>query len=254
MANRPSSSRPSSGRGNAPSGSRRRTPAPPVKKPFPWGVVATSATLGLLLLGILVYAFTNQGAGFVDALSKADKSLAGLQKSGNLARNHVTTQVSYPMSPPVGGKHNSTWENCGVYTSPIANEHAVHSMEHGAAWVTYRPDLPAAQVATLKSKIEGKAYGLLSPYPGLKSPISLQAWGRQVYVDSASDPRISTFLDAYAGGPQAPEPGAACTGGTSATGPLQAPPGATTQIQPNPAASGAARSAAPSTAPSASAK
>ena len=45
-------------------------------------------------------------------------------------------------------------------------------------------------IGTLKAKVEGNPYRLLSPYPGLKSAVSLQAWGRQIYVDSASDPKV----------------------------------------------------------------
>ncbi len=247
MANRPSSSRPNSGRGNAPAaGGRRRTPPPPVKKPFPWGTVLLSGLVGLLLLGILFYAFTNQGAGFVDPLKKADKTVSGVKTFDKLARGHVPTAVSYPQSPPVGGKHNSAWQNCAVYTAPIANEHAVHSMEHGAVWVTYRPDLPAAQISALKSKVEGNPYRLLSPVPGLKKAISLQAWGRQIFVDSASDSKVDKFLDAYTQGPQSPEAGSSCSGGTSDTGPLKAAPTVTTSVAPTPAASGAAPAASPS--------
>jgi hypothetical protein len=241
MANRPSSSRPSSGRGNAPASGRRRTPPPPVKKPFPWGVVATAGILGLLLVGILAYAVTNQGSGFLNPLAKADKSVPGVLKYGGLARNHVATTVSYPQSPPVGGKHNGVWENCAVYTAAIANEHAVHSLEHGSVWITYRPDLPAAQVATLAGKVQGNAYRLMSPYPNLKTAVSLQAWGRQIFVDSASDPKVDAFLSAYTQGPQAPEPGSSCSGGTSVTGPLQVPPSATATINPSPAASPSAK-------------
>lgn len=247
MANRPSSSRPNSGRGNAPAGGRRRTPPPPVKKPFPWGVALTSAVLGLLLVGILVYAVTNQGSGFLSPLAKADKSVPGVKKY-TVSHNHVPGQVKYAQSPPVGGDHNGTPQNCDVYTVPIANEHAVHSLEHGAVWITYRPDLPAAQVATLKGKVEGNPYRLMSPYPGLKSPVSLQAWGRQIFVDSASDPKVDKFLSAYTQGPQAREQ-STCQG-TSETGPLKAAPSVTTTIQPSPGASAAPSAAA--TAPAAS--
>jgi hypothetical protein len=212
-----------------------------VKKPFPWGTALTAGVLGLLLIGILVYAVMNQGAGFLDPLAKADKTVPGVQKYKE-TRKHVPGTVSYPQTPPAGGDHNDTPQSCAVYTAAIANEHAVHSLEHGAVWVTYQPDLPADQVAALKAKVEGNAYRMLSPYPGLKSPISLQAWGRQIFVDKASDPKVDKFLDAYTQGPQAPENGT-CQGVTT-TGPLQVAPTPTASVAASPAASGAASAAA----------
>jgi hypothetical protein len=126
-----------------------------------------------------------------------------------------------------------------VYDAAIANENAVHSLEHGAVWITYRPDLPAAQVAALKAKVTGNSFRMMSPYPGLKTPISLQAWGRQIFVNSASDPKVDKFLAAYTQGPQARE-NSVCQG-TSATGPLQEQaPSATTSVGTSPAASPAA--------------
>jgi hypothetical protein len=217
-----SDKRPTSG-GRPPGGggSRRRTPAPPVKKPFPWGVVAVSAVLGLLLVGILVYAATNQGAGFQSALKKADASVKGVKVYDGLKRTHVDGPVTYAQKPPVGGAHNAVPQQCQVYPSAIADEHAVHSLEHGAVWITYAPSLKAADVAKLKALVEGNPYRMLSPYEGQKKPIALQAWGRQVFVDSPSDKRVNEFLDAYTSGPQAPEQGAACSG-TTETGPLKA--------------------------------
>jgi hypothetical protein len=242
MANRPSSSR-----GNPPPGGRRRTPPPPVKKPFPWGVFATASILGVLLLGILVYAVVNQGAGFIDPLKKADNSVPGVLKYKE-TRGHVAKTVEYPQSPPAGGDHNDQPQSCAVYTAPIANEHAVHSLEHGAVWVTYRPDLAAAQIATLKSKVEGNAYRMLSPFPGLKTAVSLQAWGRQIFVDSATDSKVDKFLNAYTQGPQAPENGV-CQGNTT-TGPLRVAPSATATVGPSPSA-GATAPTSPAASPSA---
>jgi hypothetical protein len=43
--------------------------------------------------------------------------------------------------------------------------------------------------------------------------VELTAWGHQLTVDSADDPRIDEFFDAYVQGPQAPEEGAPVTGG-----------------------------------------
>jgi hypothetical protein len=127
--------------------------------------------------------------------------------------------LTYPMSPPAGGNHNPYWQNCmgDVYPAEIASEHAVHSLEHGAVWVTYRPDLPADQVAALKARVTNRPYMLMSPYPRLDRPISLQAWGYQVKVDSADDPAIDSFIDKYRVN-AAPEPGATCSSGVTDTG------------------------------------
>lgn len=206
-------------KGGVPGGGRRRTP-PPVKKPFPWGVAATAAVLVLLLGGILVYAVVNAGAGYVDPLKAADNKVPGVVKFDKLSQGHKGGILPYPQSPPVGGEHNGVWSQCNgnVYTQEIPKENAVHSLEHGAAWVTYRPDLPKADVAKLADLVQGTSYRLMSPYPGLKEAVSLQAWGRQLQVQSVTDPRIKAFLEAYTNGPQAPEKGATCSGGTTATG------------------------------------
>jgi hypothetical protein len=129
---------------------------------------------------------------------------------------HTTDKVTYKETPPVGGEHNPVWLNCGVYTKAVPNENAVHSMEHGAVWVTYRPDLPAADVATLQEQIPD-TYAILSPYPGLPAPVVASAWGKQIYLDGASDQRLALFMKEYRQSPDAPEPGALCTGGTDGT-------------------------------------
>ena len=140
--------------------------------------------------------------------------IAGVVTYSNLKRDHVTGTVNYPQTPPVGGPHNGVWLNCGIYDSPVANENAVHSLEHGAVWLTYLPSLPTSQVSQLRSLVAGHTYVILSPYPGLPTPVAISAWGLQLRVQSASDPRLAQFIAKYEQGPQTPEPGAPCTGGT----------------------------------------
>jgi hypothetical protein len=89
-------------------------------------------------------------------------------------------------------------------------------MEHGAVWITYQPNLPADQVDILR-KAAQQSYVLVSPYPGLPSPVVASAWSNQLKLDSASDPKLDQFVRYFRQGPQTPEPGAPCTGGTSAT-------------------------------------
>lgn len=140
-------------------------------------------------------------------------SLAGVTTFSDLSRDHVETKVTYPQTPPVGGAHNGGWQNCGIYDKPVQNEYAVHSLEHGAVWITYQPDLPAADVERLRNLARGHTHVLLSPYPGLPARVVATAWGVQMQADSASDPRLPAFIARYERGPQTPEANASCRRG-----------------------------------------
>ncbi|MFC4467670.1 DUF3105 domain-containing protein [Streptomyces xiangluensis] len=132
-----------------------------------------------------------------------------------LGQNHVQGTVDYPMNPPVGGDHNQAWMTCDgtVYTKPITNENAVHSLEHGAVWITYNDKAADADVKALSDKVSSTPYTLMSPSKDQSGTIMLSAWGTQLSVDKAADPRVEQFLSKYVQGSQTPEPGAACTGG-----------------------------------------
>jgi len=135
--------------------------------------------------------------------------ILGVQTFNHLSREHVTTPVSYPQNPPVGGDHSPTLQPCGPYREPVPNEQAVHSMEHGAVWVTFRPDLPAADVERLMA-LADQTYVIVSPVPDLPAPVIASAWRAQLRLERADDPRLKSFLATYRQGPQTPEPGAAC--------------------------------------------
>ncbi|MFE7628442.1 DUF3105 domain-containing protein [Streptomyces sp. NPDC057509] len=138
--------------------------------------------------------------------------------AAKLGRDHVQEDVKYPMKPPVGGDHNPVWMNCDgeVYKKAIPDVNAVHALEHGSVWVTYTNDAPASDVEKLADRVSKTPYSLMSPYKDQAGAIMLTAWGKQVTVDGADDPRVAQFFAHYVQGPQTPEPGAACTGGLSA--------------------------------------
>lgn len=150
----------------------------------------------------------------------ASSPIPGVETETGLPAQHVTAlpepTPSAPggtLLPPMGGDHDPVVQDCGVYTEPVGTSHAVHSLEHGAVWITYQPGLDASQVATLTKLAEGNGYVLLSPFADLKAPIVLTAWGVQLEVDDPGDPRVEEFLVKYVQGPQTPEPGAPCSGG-----------------------------------------
>ncbi|MFI5961533.1 DUF3105 domain-containing protein [Streptomyces asoensis] len=134
---------------------------------------------------------------------------------GKLGRTHVAKTVKYPTEPPVGGDHNQVWMNCNgdVYTRVLDNMNAVHSLEHGAVWVTYNSKASKADVDALAAKVRKTPYTLMSPDDAQADPIMLTAWAHQRTVTSASDPNVDKFLEKFVQGEQTPEPGAACTGG-----------------------------------------
>src|SRR6266487_5482045 len=85
--------------------------------------------------------------------------IAGMVTYSNLSRNHKETPMTYAQIPPVGGDHSASWQTCGIYSSPVPNEHAVHSLEHGAVWITYQPTLVVHSLNTHYFDSEGKLLG-----------------------------------------------------------------------------------------------
>ncbi|MFJ3230135.1 DUF3105 domain-containing protein [Streptomyces sp. NPDC086787] len=136
---------------------------------------------------------------------------------GTLGRTHVKTDVRYPVEPPVGGDHNPVWQNCNgdVYTKPLDNVNAVHSLEHGAVWVTYNSKAAKKDIDALAAKVRATPYTLMSPDDKQQDPIMLTAWAHQRTVTGAGDPAVAAFLEQFVQGKQTPEPGAVCTGGLS---------------------------------------
>lgn len=172
-------------------------------------IAALAGVAGLAVLA--VYFFSNRPPSLPEVIE-------GVQTFPDLDRGHTLEPVTYAQTPPAGGPHNPAWQNCGVYTQPIPNENAVHSLEHGAIWITYHPDLPESEVQELQALTRQSGFRLLSPYPDLPSPIVLSAWGYQIQLEQADDARLTDFIRKYEQNPRGPEPGAPCTGGVGLPG------------------------------------
>ncbi|GID94834.1 DUF3105 domain-containing protein [Amorphoplanes digitatis] len=195
-----------------------------------WGPIALAGVVVLVAVGIIgygVYASVKGTESWQDKAA-AIKGVVDYRAQKNPAidsQDHKDGPQTYVTNPPVGGAHNPVWQNCmgDVYAEPIASEHAVHSLEHGAVWVTYKQGLGADQVAKLQEKVQGKDFMLMSPIANLDKNISLQAWGYQLKVDNADDERIDEFIKVLRLNASL-EPGAACSSGNTTTGPVQAAP------------------------------
>jgi hypothetical protein len=164
------------------------------------------------IVGLVVVALVGAVSAVIVSSRAKQPSLAAVQTFPETA-GHTTAKVTYPQTPPAGGPHNQQWLTCGIYATPVPNENAVHDLEHGAVWVTYRPNLSTAQVEHLRTLVRGKDHLTLSPYPGLPAAVVASAWGKQLRLSGDADPRLPAFIAAYRNGAQAPERGGECTGG-----------------------------------------
>lgn len=204
-------------------GKKGRRPVAPVKVGADrnWGPIILFGAVGLIAVLIIGYAFWSQRSSGGATWEERAAEIEGIQtfdtEDPSMAPEHVAGPLQYDVLPPVGGHHNDRWQNCTgiVYPAQIANEHAVHGLEHGAVWITYEPSLPQDQIDDLAGMVEGADYTFMSPFPGLDAPISLQAWGYQLKVDSAGDDRIRDFIRTLRNN-TGPEAGRASCGGPSA--------------------------------------
>ncbi|WP_392968111.1 DUF3105 domain-containing protein [Streptomyces sp. LN245] len=188
-------------------------------------IAASTVAVAGLVAGAVVLVQSQSDDGKKDTASDAKQPSGHFVRGadgvntwkGTLTRNHVSKTVAYAMEPPVGGDHNQVWMNCNgdVYAKGVNNMNAVHSLEHGAVWVTYNSKASEADVKALAAKVEKTPYTLMSPVEDQKDPIMLSAWGKQRSVTGAKDKNVDAFLSEFVQGKQTPEPGAACTNGLS---------------------------------------
>jgi hypothetical protein len=189
----------------------------------PWGTIISVVAVVALAAVVVTYYLVQSApkralADWVPSASNPDPSLkipgiVTVQYKGSV---HVqpTERVAYDHSPPFGGPHDGYWAACNgiVYPKAVRTENMVHSLEHGTVWIAYNPtEVTGDAVTKLANRVTGKPYTMMSPYPGLDKPISLQSWGHQLKLDSADDPRIDEFITALRTNQNTyPEVGASC--------------------------------------------
>lgn len=154
---------------------------------------------------------------------------SGPKQPNSLPADHHEGPVRYAVNPPAGGDHYPKWVNCGVYPEPIPPEKAVHAHEHGAVWITYRPDLPREDVEKLEQFVlrqpmvvvtiggqqrhTNERYILMSPYPGQTEQVIISSWAHQLRLDSPDDPRLQRYVDTFRVSQKySPEYGPTCQG------------------------------------------
>ena len=188
---------------------RRAKPSPhrtqPAKAPARRWVSWVVGGVGVVALVLLIVFISSDLSGpSQDDVTPPD----GVETFAIASADHTAESVIYEQDPPVGGPHDSTPLACGVYDTPVRNENAVHSLEHGAVWITYQPDLVAGDVADIE-RFARQSEVMVSPYPGLDSAVVVSAWGTQLRLEGVDDAAIDQFIRAFKNR-TAPENSAVC--------------------------------------------
>ena len=143
-------------------------------------------------------------------------------------RLHVTGPITYDQQPPTSGQHNPSPLNAGVYNSPQAENHMVHSLEHGAIEIYYMTTgptaLPQGVVGELQTIAQGRKV-IMTPAPQpltaghvggktVATSVAFAAWDRlrqcpsTITVDQASVVARG-FINEFTDGDNSPEAGRA---------------------------------------------
>lgn len=130
-------------------------------------------------------------------------------------RQHVVAgSVTYDgPEPPTSGDHSEPvpWQ---IYTQEIPDMNVIHNMEHGGVYISYRPDLPANQVAKIQAlffapysnKDFTVSKAILAPRAKNDAPIIMSSWLRSMKLDSFDEQKMIEYYRQNVG--KSPEPAA----------------------------------------------
>ncbi|KKQ34235.1 MAG: hypothetical protein US50_C0056G0003 [Candidatus Nomurabacteria bacterium GW2011_GWB1_37_5] len=128
-----------------------------------------------------------------------DKTELG-QEIQIISRDHIlpnSEHEPYNSNPPTSGPHYADSPTGGFYRDGLEDERALHGLEHGYIWISYK-NIDEATLEQLKD-IQKRNYGsvILTPREGNDAPIALASWGRLLNLDSFDEATINTYIKLY---------------------------------------------------------
>lgn len=152
--------------------------------------------LTLIIMGGGVWWSSKEGTKTTEKLSKA---LMG-EKIADMGAVHVARgkpHEPYNSNPPTSGPHfGDGTAGPGIKNEPIPDELILHSMEHGAAVVWYKDDLPQNDVDKIKvafNNSSGKK--IMLARKDLDVPVALTSWGYLLKLQAVDEAKIKEFIE-----------------------------------------------------------
>ena len=171
-----------------------------------WGVVAGIA---VLVGGIVLAVLADRRADKTEQDRLTTGSCDYDTKADRLTANFHVAPSSYDVDPPAGGDHDPTPAAPGIYggEGPPAPPDArlVHSLEHGIVVLWHRPDLPEAELQTVRDVFdEHSGDVIVVPRASLDGKVAATSWGRRLLCGEVERNSLSEFVELYRN--DSPEP------------------------------------------------
>lgn len=119
----------------------------------------------------------------------------------DLGADHITADLPNTLPEPPASGPMTNPAPCQVSYQEIPDTSVIHSLEHGAVYVSYRPDLPVDQADKLNALFTkpfsnprftpNKA--VVAPRAVNASPIILTSWKKNLKLDSFDEAKIMDY-------------------------------------------------------------
>jgi Protein of unknown function (DUF3105) len=175
-------------------------------------IVGAVLAVTLVAGGITAYALTRPDSAEAAGCSTVETVGAYPEED----RRHITSPINapglstYPSVPPTSGPHAGTPLRSGVYEQPPEIYAAIHSLEHGAVIVWYRPGLSSSDLQEIKDFYRTQAAGdhvIVAPYRypdqgeagqlPQGQDVVLVAWHRLTTCEQANLDVVNEFVADY---------------------------------------------------------
>ena len=131
----------------------------------------------------------------VNASQTAEENRLG-EKVSIMNRDHISVGDShdaYNSNPPTSGPHAgpARW---GFSSEEILDENAIHNLEHGGIWISYKNiDDDSIEVLEKIAK-QNSASVIVSPREENDTNIAVTSWGRLMRLDAVNEDLINEFI------------------------------------------------------------
>jgi thiol-disulfide isomerase/thioredoxin len=169
-------------------------------KKIPAFAIAVAAVLIAIAAAVFVLFPADSGGGNSGLSSEAPQNILQTEEFPILGQSHIGQgePVDYNSNPPTSGGHYGSVRPWGVFDQEVADQGALHNLEHGGIWITYRPDLEQSSLRQLREITARYPNAvLMSPRPENDSPIAIVSWGRVMRLESVDAENIDLYIRTY---------------------------------------------------------